>query len=111
MVKRLQEQISILDLAFGAKNLIFARNAVNTPPPSLTDLIFLGRGVFTANTTVTIQLTSPAPPKLLVFISIRVYSSTGISRETPQGGGGFIFASLRLYQEKFPTQEIDFDQF
>ena len=32
MVKRLQKQISILDLAFGAKNLIFARNAVNTPP-------------------------------------------------------------------------------
>ena len=50
MVKRLQEQISILDLAFGAKNLIFARNAVNTPPPSLTDLV--GGGVFTANTTV-----------------------------------------------------------
>ena len=51
MVKRLQKQISIFDLAFGAKNLIFARNAVNTPP-SLTDLNFLVRRVFTANTTV-----------------------------------------------------------
>ena len=32
MVKRLQKQIYIPDLGFGAKNLIFARNAVNTPP-------------------------------------------------------------------------------
>ena len=42
----------ILERAFGANNVIFERNAVNTPPPSLTDLNFLVGGVFTANTTV-----------------------------------------------------------
>ena len=33
---------------------------------------------------------------------------TGVFRETPQGGGGFIFASLKLNQEKTPTIEIGF---
>ena len=51
MVKRLQMQISILNHTFSAKNLIFTRNALNTPP-TLTYLKFLVGGLFTANTTV-----------------------------------------------------------
>ena len=35
-------------------------------------------------------------------------SLTGVSRETPQGGGGFIFASLKLNQEKTPNLESSF---
>ena len=34
--------------------------------------------------------------------------STGVSRETPQGGGGFIFASLKLNQEKTTNLESSF---
>ena len=42
-------------MAFGAKNLVFVRNAVNTPAPSLTDLNFVVGGVFIANTTVQLK--------------------------------------------------------
>ena len=34
-----------------------------------------------------------------------ILSTTGVFRETPQGGGGFIFASLKLNQEKTPNLE------
>ena len=54
MVKRLKKQISILDLTFRAKNLIFTRNALNTPPYFNIPQISC-RGVFTANTTVYIN--------------------------------------------------------
>ena len=38
-------------------------------------------------------------------------SLTGVFRETPQGGGGFIFASLKLNQEKIRTLETGFHRF
>ena len=36
---------------------------------------------------------------------------TGVSRETPQGGGGFIFGSFKLNQEKNPTFKTVFHRF
>ena len=42
---------------------------------------------------------------------ITIVAVVGVTRQNPQGGGGFIFASLKLIHEKNPTLEIGFDRF